>query len=307
MALRALVPTDQLADAVRGPGITPILWSLDDSPEEAPEAEALITERPRDPQQRSRLAQIPGLRHVHLLSIGHEWIWDHLPDGVSVSNSRGAVEDATAELALALALASIRKLPVALEQQRERTWSPVWTDSLHGADALILGHGGVGREIIARLEPFRPRRIIRVASRARTEGPGPAVHGVDELPALVGQADVVFVAVPDTPATVGLVDAELLAGMREGALLVNVGRGKVVDTTALLRELERGRIRAALDVVDPEPLPADHPLWSAPNCLVTPHMAGNTHQFVRIATEIAVDQLQRLAEGRDPVNLVRGA
>lgn len=307
MALRALVPTEQLADAVRGPGITPILWNIDDSPEEAPEAEVLITERPRDRQRRTRLTNIPGLRHVHLLSIGHEWVWAHLPDGVVVSNSRGAVEDATAELALALALACIRQLPAALEQQRNRTWSPVWTDSLHGADVLVLGHGGVGRAIIARLEPFRPRSIIRVASRARTESTGPMIHGVDELPSLVGRADIVFVAVPDTPATVGLVDADLLAAMREGALLVNVGRGTVVDTTALLQQLERGRIRAALDVVDPEPLPSDHPLWSAPNCLVTPHMAGNTQQFMRIATEIAVDQLRRLAEGREPVNLIRRA
>lgn len=305
MALRALVPSDQLAMAVRSPGITPLVWHLNDAPGEAPEAEVLVTERPIDREQRSRIASIPGLRHVHLLSIGHEWVWDHLPDGVSVSNSRGAVEDATAELALTLALTSIRQIPAALLQKQEHTWSPIWTDSMHGSDVLVIGHGGVGKEIAARLEPFRPQSITRVASTARSESSGVTIHGVGELPLLVGGADVIFIALPDSPTTTGLVNDEFLAGMREGALLVNVGRGAVVETQALLAELECGRIRAALDVTDPEPLPPDHPLWNAPNLLVTPHMAGSTYQFVRVATQIAREQLRRLASGFEPLNPVQ--
>jgi len=304
VALRVLVPSTELAEAVRGPGIEVAVWHIDDDESAPPAADVLITERPRHHVNRPRVRDVAGLRHVHLLSIGYEWVLDHLPAGATLSNSRGAVEDATAEHGLALILASLRRLPAAAAQQRERRWAPLWSTSLHGSNVLVLGHGGVGREVCARLEPFRPASIVPVASHARTTGDGVQVHAAPELPGLLPRADVVVVTLPHTPDTEHLVDAAFLARMHDGALLVNIGRGAVVDMDALVAELAAGRLRAALDVTDPEPLPAEHALWDAPGCLVTPHMAGNTAEFVRLASELAAEQVRRLATGRTPLHLV---
>ncbi|PQZ97308.1 dihydrofolate reductase [Arthrobacter sp. MYb224] len=302
-----LVPNGRLAMKLDLPGITPIYWHLNDSDEAAPEADMLITERPLQVERRARVAQIPGLRHVHLLSLGYEWILEHLAPGVSLSNSRGAVEDATAEHTLALVLASLRELPAAGAQQLKRDWNPLWGGTLHGATVLLLGFGGVGQEIYQRLLPFKPKEVFAVASRARQLANGTPVHGIDELPELLPQAQVVIVALPDAPSTRGLVDAGFLAQMPDQALLVNVGRGPVLDSDALLAELQSERLHAALDVTDPEPLPVAHPLWSAPNCLITPHIAGNTLMFIDLAMNLAVEQAQRLAAGDDPLHVVRGA
>lgn len=305
MALRVLVPSAALAQDISGPGVEAIIWHIDTDACQAPAADVLVTERPRFPAHRSRVSRIPGLRHVHLLSIGYEWVLEHLPPGTTLSNSRGAVEDATAEHALALILAALRDLPVAAEQQHRHDWSPLWTTSLHGSVVMVLGYGGVGQEVAARLKPFRPAEVIPVASRKRTTEAGVQVQGTEELPGLLPRADVVVVTLPHQENTERLVDAAFLAAMGDGALLVNIGRGAVVDTDALVAELQTGRLRAALDVTDPEPLPAGHPLWGAPGCLLTPHMAGNTKEFLRLATALTVEQVRRLASGRDPLHLVR--
>lgn len=304
MALRVLVPSTQLADAIRGPGIDPVLWHINDDPHDAPPADLLVTERPLDMARRSRVSRIHGLRHVHLLSIGYEWVLDHLPPAVTVSNSRGAVEDSTAEHAMALILAALRGLPESAQLQQRQEWAPMWTTSLLGSVVVVLGHGGVGQELTARLAPFRPAAVIPVASRARMLTDGRQVHSTAELPELLPAADVVVVTLPHTDATAALVDTAFLSLMKDGALLVNVGRGPVVDTTALLRELQTGRLRAALDVTDPEPLPPGHPLWAAPGCMVTPHIAGNTREFIRLATKLTVEQVGRMARGDDPLHLV---
>ncbi|HJX76880.1 2-hydroxyacid dehydrogenase [Glutamicibacter sp.] len=305
MALRVLVPNGRLVAHLDVPGITPIFWHINDSADDAPEAEVLITERPLLFERRDRVAKIPGLQHVHLLSLGFEWIVDHLPSTVSLSNSKGAVEDATAEHTLALILASLREIPRATSQQQQEDWNPLWGGTLHGSSVLLLGFGGVGQEIYQRLLPFKPRKILAVASRARTTEEGLAVHGIDELPQLLPSAEIVIVALPDSPSTRGIVGKEFLAQMPNGSLLVNVGRGPVVNTEALLVELESERLSAALDVTDPEPLPAGHRLWTAPNCLVTPHIAGNTTMFIDLAMNLAVEQVKRLAAGAAPLHLVR--
>ncbi|WPR65415.1 2-hydroxyacid dehydrogenase [Glutamicibacter protophormiae] len=304
MTLRVLVPWQRLVDALQIPRIEPILWHINDDPEDAPEAEVLVTERPSNPERRTRVARIKGLQHVHLLSIGYEWVLDHLPQHATLTNSRGAVEDATAEHCLALILASLRELPKALEQQREQRWERIWTSSLHGSVVLLLGAGGVGSAIAERLAPFRPAQVITVASKSRTLDDGTVVHGINAIETLLPQADVVIVALPHTARTEKLVNAGFLASLRDGALLVNVGRGPIVDTEALLQKLDKGRLRAALDVTDPEPLPSGHPLWTAPNCVVTPHMAGDTGEFLKLVSELAVRQVRGLLAGDEPFNIV---
>jgi phosphoglycerate dehydrogenase-like enzyme len=176
--------------------------------------------------------------------------------------------------------------------------------ALADSTVLILGYGGVGRAVARRLAGFEVE-LLRVAGSARQLPEGP-VHSADQLVRLLPQADVVIVCVPLTPATAGLVDAEFLATMRDGALLVNVSRGPVVDTGALLGELLSGRLTAALDVTDPEPLPADHPLWDAPGLLISPHVGGNTTAFMPRARRFLVGQLQRFAAGERLAGVVAG-
>ena len=249
-----------------------------------------------------RLRDLPRLSFVQLPSAGYEHVLPYLPGGVALSNGRGVHDDETSELAIALVLASIRGLDESLRQQADGVWATQMRSSLADRRVLVLGHGSVGSAIVARLEPFQVD-VVRVARAARDEPTG-HVHGVDELPTLLPTVDVVIVIVPLTPDTQGLVDAEFLARMPDGALLVNVARGKIVDTAALLAELESGRLRAALDVTDPEPLPADHPLWRAPGVIITPHEGGNTTATHSRMVALVQAQLERLAAGSPPTNVV---
>ncbi|MGQ3382311.1 2-hydroxyacid dehydrogenase [Glutamicibacter sp. TV12E] len=304
MALRVLLPWQDLVDRLQLPGIEPILWQIDDGPNDAPPADVLVTERPSNPELRSRVSRIKGLKHVHLLSIGYEWVLEHLPGQVSLTNSKGAVEDATAEHCLALVLASLRQLPQVGQQQRERQWSRTWTGSLRGSNVVLLGAGGVSSEIRARLLPFKPAELTSFARTERVHEQGYPIYSLDPLLAFLPTADVVIVALPHTRETEQLIDAKFLSAMKDGSLLVNVGRGPIVDTEALLPELQSGRLHAALDVTDPEPLPANHALWSAPNCIITPHMAGDTGQFISLVSEMAVNQVIAFAHGEELANRI---
>jgi len=304
MALRVLLPWQDLVDQLQLPGIEPILWHIDEDPNDAPPADVLVTERPSNPKLRSRVSRIKGLKHVHLLSIGYEWVLEHLPEHVSLTNSKGAVEDATAEHCLALVLASLRQLPQVGQQQRERQWIRTWTGSLHGSKVMLLGAGGVGSEIRSRLLPFKPAELTSFARTERVHEQGYPIYALDRLWAVLPTADVVIIALPHTKETEQLIDAEFLSAMKDGSLLVNVGRGLIVDTDALLTELQAGRLHAALDVTDPEPLPAEHALWSAPNCIITPHIAGDTGQFISMVSELAVNQVIAFAHGEELANRI---
>jgi len=304
MALRVLLPWQDIVDRLRLPGIEPILWHIDEDPNDAPEADVLVTERPSNPELRSRVSRIKGLKHVHLLSIGYEWVLEHLPEQVSLTNSKGAVEDATAEHCLTLVLASLRQLPQVGKQQRERQWTRTWTGSLHGSKVVLLGAGGVGSEIRSRLVPFKPAELSSFARTERVHEQGHPIYSLDRLWDFLPTADVVIVALPHTPETEQLIDAEFLSAMKDGSLLVNVGRGPILNTDALLPELQAGRLHAALDVTDPEPLPANHALWSAPNCIITPHMAGDTGQFISLVSELAVNQVIAFAHGGKLANRI---
>jgi phosphoglycerate dehydrogenase-like enzyme len=153
--------------------------------------------------------------------------------------------------------------------------------------------------VAQRLAPFG----VELVGVARTARDG--VHGIDELDALLPGADAVVNLLPLTPATRGLVDARVLARMSPGSLLINAGRGATVDTAALVEALHAGHVRAVLDVVDPEPLPPGHPLWTAPGVLISPHSAGDTHGAERAAWALAGEQLRRYAAGEPLRNVVR--
>lgn len=242
-------------------------------------------------------ARMTALQVVQLPSAGYEHVEPHLPAGVTLCNGRGIHDAATAEWAVALVLAGLRELPAYVRAQDEHRWTHRTTGtSLADRTVLILGYGSIGRALHRRLEPFECT-VVPVASRARE-----AVHGVDELPSLLPHADVVVVLTPLSDLTRGLVDAGFLAALPDGALIVNVARGGVVDTEALLAE--KGRVRAALDVTDPEPLPAGHPLWDAPGVLVTPHVAGGTTAMLPRLRALLRDQLTRFAADEELRNVV---
>jgi phosphoglycerate dehydrogenase-like enzyme len=245
------------------------------------------------------LAGLPSLRLVQLLSSGAEQFVGRLPEGIVLSNARGAHTPATAEWAVTAALAAQRDLPAFVRQQDERRWAARPAHSMVGARVLVVGAGDIGRTIGRMLAGFD----VELTYVART--PREGVHGTDELPSLLPEADVVILVVPVTPETRGMVDADFLATMKDGALLVNVARGVVVDTDALLSELTSGRLRAALDVTDPEPLPESHPLWSAPNLLLSPHVAAGARPETNPrATAVVTDQLRRILDGRPLANIV---
>ncbi|MGD1220289.1 MULTISPECIES: 2-hydroxyacid dehydrogenase [Streptomyces] len=236
-----------------------------------------------------------GVDHV-LPSLGH------LRPGVRLCNARGVHEASTAELTLALILASLRGIPDFVRGQDKGEWRSGFRPALADKSVLIVGYGSIGAAIEDRLAPFEVARVARVARSERTMARG-LVHPLTELPALLPEADVVVLSTPLTKDTRGLVDAEFLARMKDGALLVNVARGPVVDTKALLAELESGRLTAALDVTDPEPLPQGHPLWHAPGVLISPHVGGPTSAFMPRAKRLLADQLNRFVN-REPLRNV---
>ncbi|WP_327370015.1 2-hydroxyacid dehydrogenase [Streptomyces sp. NBC_01217] len=253
------------------------------------------------------LAGMTAVRIVQTLSAGIDHIEPGLgllPVGVRLCNARGVHEASTSELALTLILAFLRGLPGFVRGQDEEEWRSGFYPALADKSVLIVGYGSIGAAIEDRLAPFECARVARVARSARATARGP-VHALDELPALLPEADVVVLSTPLNASTQGLVGAEFLAAMRDGALLVNVARGGVVDTGSLLLELESGRLRAALDVTDPEPLPSGHPLWHAPNILITPHVGGSTSAFLPRARRLVAGQLSRFAAGEPVHNVVR--
>ncbi|MEV7281013.1 2-hydroxyacid dehydrogenase [Streptomyces sp. NPDC093111] len=252
------------------------------------------------------LAGMTSVRAVQTLSAGIDHVTpglDRLPPGVRLCNAKGVHEASTAELTLALILASLRGIPGFVRGQDAEEWRAGFYPALADKSVLIVGYGSIGAAIEDRLAPFECARVVRVARSARATERGP-VHPMTELPALLPEADVVVLSTPLTPATRHLADAGFLARMKDGALLVNVARGPVVDTAALLKEAESGRITAALDVTDPEPLPAGHPLWHAPGILISPHVGGSTSAFMPRAKRLLAAQLTRFAAGEELANQV---
>lgn len=220
-----------------------------------------------------------------LLTAGFDNVLAHIPQGVTLCNAAGVHDDSTSEMALALTLAALREIPKSVHLQAKNEWGHGFSQALADKKVLLIGYGGVGKAVESRLLPFKCE-VMPVATTARDH-----VHAISELPALVPTADVIILTVPLNENTRGLVDQKFFELMKPGALLVNVARGPVVVTEALISALKAGKIMAALDVTDPEPLPADHPLWQAPNCLITPHLGGDTDIFERRAIKRIHSQL----------------
>ncbi|GAA2289853.1 2-hydroxyacid dehydrogenase [Streptomyces hawaiiensis] len=251
------------------------------------------------------MGRMSNVRVVQTLSAGIDHVepgLGQLPAGVRLCNARGVHEASTGELTLALILASLRGIPDFVRAQDRGEWLGGFRPALADKNVLIVGYGSIGEAIEDRLVPFEVARVARVARSERTTARGP-VHPLTELPALLPEADVVILSTPLNETTRGLAGADFLSRMKDGALLVNVARGPVVDTKALLAELETGRITAALDVTDPEPLAREHPLWRAPGVLISPHVGGPTSAFLPRAKRLLVDQLNRYVN-REPLRNV---
>jgi phosphoglycerate dehydrogenase-like enzyme len=252
------------------------------------------------------LPRMASVQVVQTLSAGTDHVepgLKHLRPGVVLCNARGVHEASTAELTLTLILASLRGVPDFVRAQDRGEWLGGFRPALADKNVLIVGYGSIGAAIEDRLAPFELARVARVARSERTTARG-EVHPLTELSALLPDADVVILSTPLTETTRHLVDSDFLARMKDGALLVNVARGGVVDTKALLAELETGRITAALDVTDPEPLPEGHPLWHAPGVLISPHVGGPTSAFLPRAKRLLVDQLSRFVNRKPLRNVI---
>jgi len=244
--------------------------------------------------------RMSSLQVVQTMTAGVDHIRPHVPDGVVLCNGRGIHDASTAELAVTLMLASLRGIPGFVRAQDAHTWAHGTRPALADRTVLVVGYGALGEALERRLDGFEVD-VVRVARTAR-EG----VHGFDELAILLPEADVVVLMVPLTAETRGMVDRGFLARLRDGALLVNVARGAVVETDALVDALRTGRVSAALDVTDPEPLPAGHPLWDCPNLLVSPHVGGASSAMEPRALRLVRAQLARFAAGEPLVNVMAG-
>ena len=301
----ALVPSEQGLDLLGPPpdGVEVTVWEpAAEPPPQAAEAGFWVPQYLSGAVLPEQLAALPRLEVVQLLTAGAEAFVGRLPDGVLLCDARGVHGSSASEWVVMAILASLRELPGFVLDQPRRRWNQHVTGELAGSRVLVVGAGDVGESVRRRLLPFDVT-VTMVARQARAGDPG--ARGVEELPELLPEADVVVVVVPLTPATRRLIDARFLARMRDGALLVNAARGPVADTAALLAELQSGRLRAALDVTDPEPLPAGHPLWDAPGLLLTPHVGGAVTGFPRRAYALVREQLDRWARDEPLENVVR--
>lgn len=269
-------------------------------PDSADEVEVVVLPFWVPPSRMAVLAKLPRLKLIQLMSAGAENVVPFVPSGVTLCNARGVHDPAVAEWIMAVILAQVRQLPRFMAAQQAGTWEPARSEPLAGQTVLIVGYGSIGEAVERMLAPFDVT-TERIARRPR-----PGVMSMDDLPQALPRADIVILLVPVTPATAGLVDAKFLARMHDGALLVNAARGSIVDTAALLAELVSGRLRAALDVTDPEPLPDGHPLWSAPGLLLTPHVAGAMTTAGPRVMALVKDQLARYAAAEPLLNVVGG-
>jgi phosphoglycerate dehydrogenase-like enzyme len=300
MVTRVWLPDSPEAFGGLPAGLEADVWKGgDDLPPTADEVEFVVFPLGfNNPDLTRKIVALPQLRTVQMLSAGVDYVFPLIPPGITLCNARGAHTPATAEWAAGVIIASIRNFPRFAAAQQAGHWEPAVSDLVAGKRVLIVGYGSIGEAVERRLAGWEVE-IERVARRERD-----GVHPIDELPRLLPEADVVVILVPVTDETRNMVNAEFLKRMKDGALLVNAARGAIVDTDAVLAELTAGRLRAALDVTAPEPLPDGHPLWSAPGLLLTPHVGGAVRAGRERSYQVVAEQLARLADGRPLLNVI---
>lgn len=298
MSLRISVPDTRWAETLADLDVDLVVW---DATTPQPDGHLDLVLWPYTLQVEALAGlDVARIGVIQAQSLGYDRIADVLPAGGVYANAVGVHEAATAELAMALLLAAARGIDRFVRAQADHRWQKHWTPGLIDRRVVLIGVGGIGAELLARLTGFGAD-VVRVASNARDDELG-HVHGTEDLGRLLPTADAVVLAVPLTASTEGLVDADFLGLLPDGAVLVNVSRGKVVVTDAVVAEA--GRIVFASDVFDPEPLPADHPLWSLPNTLITPHVGGLSASMRSRVEGLVRRQIDRLRSGRDPEHVV---
>lgn len=315
----ANVSADLFSDFPAGIELIPLSRDLDHDVE----VEVWIPD-PYPTRNRHIVPHLRGVKLVLSMMAGTEWIPAAMGPHVTICNARGAHNISTAEWTLSAILTMLKHFPLFLDIQRSGEWKrrfqataeyenltgdkrqlypPVMLEELTDKTVMLVGYGSIGKDIERMLEPFHVN-IIRVA---RTSRENPIVHAVRELNSLLPKAQIVVLILPSTAETNHLIGAHEFGLMQRGTLLVNAARGPIVNTDALVEALESRRIRAAIDVTDPEPLPTGHPLWKCPNLLITPHVGGSSPEFARRALKIAADELRRYMAGEPLRNVVQAA
>ncbi|HSY39201.1 MAG TPA: NAD(P)-dependent oxidoreductase [Polyangia bacterium] len=295
-----LAPDEEGVQALAGaPGLLAVRYDAGREPTaDQQRAAVMVSGVSRVEPEVAFMRALPQLRLLQTLNAGFDQWVGRLPPGVALSNGRGAHGRSTAEWTAAVLLAHYRELTRFAAAQGERRWDHHTTASLEGKRVAVLGAGDIGTSIRRMLAPFGCQLLL--VGRRRRDG----VVTMDDFRSAAAEQDVVVLVLPVTPETRGLVDARFLKGLKDGAVLVNPGRGSLVVTDDLLGETQAGRLRAILDVTDPEPLPAEHPLWASPGVTITPHVAGNTAGAMERAWVVAVQQIGMFARGQAPTNLV---
>jgi phosphoglycerate dehydrogenase-like enzyme len=297
------VPAEWVAAGMTGlPGTDVEVVSVDGEtlPASVSDVEFYVPSFFPTPSSGEVMRHMKRLRVVQALTAGVDRLQPYVPDGAVLCNARGAHDASTAEWVLAAMLGALRDLPLFAREQAARRWTYQATDQLAEKTVLIVGYGAIGAAVEQRLAGFEVN-VLRVARAARA-----GVAGLAELPGLLPAADVVVLLVPFTPETKGMADAAFLSRMKDGALLVNAARGAVVDTAALIAELGSGRLRAALDVTDPEPLPPSHELWTLPGVFITPHVAASTPVSMRRVVRLVREQAEAYLRGDPLRNVITG-
>ncbi|HYK68708.1 MAG TPA: 2-hydroxyacid dehydrogenase [Streptosporangiaceae bacterium] len=295
------VPDQPVADMLAGlDGATVEVVAPEDAdlPASAAEVEFYVPPFFPEPPALAAMTAMPRLGVVQTLTAGFDRVRPHVPPGAVLCNARGAHDASTAEWVVGAAIAALRQFPYFATEQAAGRWSYQFTGTLAGATVLIVGYGSIGQAVERRLAGFDVH-VRRVARSAR-EGVSPA----SDLPGLLPDADVVIVLAPMTEETRGMVDASFLARMKDGALLINAARGGLVVTDDLVAEVTTGRLVAAMDVTDPEPLPPGHPLWTLPNVFITPHVGASTPYSMREAHRLVRAQAERYLAGEPLANVI---
>ncbi|MGL4832052.1 MAG: NAD(P)-dependent oxidoreductase [Propionibacteriaceae bacterium] len=302
----ATLPTQDLLTAVgQIPGLDLLLWDLRTPPPVA-DIDLVVCNYPQTADDRPALSWPERIGTVQVLSAGYDHVRGALPSMAQLANGKGIHTTATAEAALSLMLASQRELPrmFAAQEHQHWEWNDVAPPGLADRRVAILGYGDIGHAIAQRLVACEALPTGFARSARPGDGLVDAVLPLSEFSSHADTFDIVCLVMPLSEATYHLVDTAFLAQLKDGALVVNVGRGGLVDTDALVAELSTRRLRAALDVTEPEPLPDGHPLWNAPGCLIFPHVGGHSQaQFPRVQRFLC-DQLGRLARGETLRNLI---